>query len=523
VANSRFYSSTAQQATLTGGASSSDTSIAVSSTAGFPGSTPYTLALDYGSSNEELVEVTNVASLTLTITRAIDGTSASGHAVGAFVRHVSSARDFTDSRTHEASTAAHGATGAVVGTTNSQTLTNKTLTKALGSLQNITMFNAGALGITTIIGDSVNPSASRLEIKDNEIALNTMVFFQATGTIKSVRNTGDTEGAYKFRVTDNDAVTDRIAILSGGTIGFTPTAATTFPAVDIIAPNTSVTQRSVRLAASGGGTERFTIFNDGHTIIAGTAAAQNQLTVKAATSQSVDTFRVTDSSSNTLLSVQSTGVTLANKGMVIAQPGVTSGAVLQVGGSNVGYTGNLEQWVGPANTIVASLNESGTMTVQNLVVNGVNSINTAWKTADTSRTSTTTNTNDPDIAISVVANATYAVDGFLLFSADTAGDLKIGWTAPAGATFPWTATGQPAAATTGTGTVITNAQTLSSANYQLGGLGTGIANAMVAQVRGLLTIAGTGGSFNLQWSQVASSANATVMHAGTHVTLRRIA
>lgn len=129
MANSRFYSSTAQQTTLTGGITPSDTTMAVASTAGFPGSTPYTLAVDFGSSGMELVEVTGVASLTLTITRAIDGTSGASHSVGAIVRHVASARDFTDSRTHEAAIEdVHGLTGGadVVGTTSTQTLTNKT-------------------------------------------------------------------------------------------------------------------------------------------------------------------------------------------------------------------------------------------------------------------------------------------------------------------------------------------------------------------------------------------------------------
>lgn len=128
MANSRFYSSTALETTLTTSITPSTTVIQVAATTGFPGSLPYTLALDYGAASMELVEVTGVAALSLTVTRAIDGTSAVSHNAGAAVRHVSSARDFTDSRTHEAAvSAAHGVAGTIVGTTDTQTLTNKTI------------------------------------------------------------------------------------------------------------------------------------------------------------------------------------------------------------------------------------------------------------------------------------------------------------------------------------------------------------------------------------------------------------
>jgi len=70
MANSRYYSSIAQQTTLTSGITASGTTMIVAATTGFPGSLPYTLAVDYGASNEELVEVTGVAGTTLTVTRA---------------------------------------------------------------------------------------------------------------------------------------------------------------------------------------------------------------------------------------------------------------------------------------------------------------------------------------------------------------------------------------------------------------------------------------------------------------------
>lgn len=125
------YSSVAVETALTGAVNAVATVLPVGATTGFPASTPYTLVLDAGTASEELVSVTGVAGLNLTVTRGYDGTSATTHQAGAAVVHCHSAKDFKDSRDHEASTAAHGATGANVGTTNTQTLTNKTI--ALGS------------------------------------------------------------------------------------------------------------------------------------------------------------------------------------------------------------------------------------------------------------------------------------------------------------------------------------------------------------------------------------------------------
>lgn len=92
----RYYSSTAAATTLTGSISNSATSIPVAATTGFPGTTPYTLILDEGAAAEELVEVTSVAGLNLTVTRGVDGTSAVSHSSGASVRHGVSARDFNE-------------------------------------------------------------------------------------------------------------------------------------------------------------------------------------------------------------------------------------------------------------------------------------------------------------------------------------------------------------------------------------------------------------------------------------------
>jgi hypothetical protein len=146
----RNYSATAIETTLVSSISSAatndvTTSVAVVSTSGYP-SVPFTLILGPDTNKEEVVTVTAVVGVNLTIVRGQDGTPAVAHTAGTSVRHGVSGRDFKEEQTHIAArgydadsgilsnagqTHVHGLQtndGSVVGSTQEVTLTRKTLT-----------------------------------------------------------------------------------------------------------------------------------------------------------------------------------------------------------------------------------------------------------------------------------------------------------------------------------------------------------------------------------------------------------
>jgi hypothetical protein len=174
----RYYSSTAGLMQLVSPLTSAATTAAVDTVGGLPG-VPFTLVIDPSTTAEEIVTVTSVSGETLTITRAQDGTSAVAHAAGAGVRHMATARDYTEFQAHtDATVNIHGLAlgAALVGTTTAQVLTGKTLSGLDNTFSNLpgaaltagsvpdsalgADINADTVGGTKIFIQSATPSHS---------------------------------------------------------------------------------------------------------------------------------------------------------------------------------------------------------------------------------------------------------------------------------------------------------------------------------------------------------------------------
>ena len=375
----RYYSSVASEKTLTGTITSGQTTMVVSNTIGLPGLTPYTLAVDYETATEELVEVTNVAGTTLTITRAIDGTSASSHNAGARVRHVSSARDFADSRTHENSDdGVHGlAPGEeIVGTDKVQTLTNKTVVNLQGSLLNpdVNMTGVNVMSIakspagtdTAAIAEVTNGGSQTLEIQNG-------------GHVK-VRNTVAMDTATttrRFSATMSNGTTERFYVEASGEVTSLPRSGT--PAVNggfkVIDPGDDVARKLFQARNSADTIDKFIVTSGGGVSITTSDNNTIPLRVKAPAVPATDWVQVVDTADVKVVYVDTSGEFNAQRRMDIFNDDLPAQPTLQVK-ANAAQTASIQTWESSAGSDMARVRADGSGDFTSVVTSG-NSVFTA--------------------------------------------------------------------------------------------------------------------------------------------------
>lgn len=124
------------------------------------------------------------------------------------------------------------------------------------------------------------------------------------------------------------------------------------------------------------------------------------------------------------------------------------------------------------------------------------------------------------LAVTLDASSVWLVEAMAVYTGVTTGDLKLGWTAPAGATLTWVPGGITSAASGSTGSVSLGAKLVSETAI------VGAVDAvtpLVAMLRGIVRISTTAGDLGLDYAQGTSDPTATIMRADSWLRAKRFA
>jgi hypothetical protein len=140
------------------------------------------------------------------------------------------------------------------------------------------------------------------------------------------------------------------------------------------------------------------------------------------------------------------------------------------------------------------------------------------KSVATSRNTTTTMTNDPDLQLPVASSAVYDINGCLFYTGNaTSADFKFTFSLPSGAGGYYFPCRQNLSGNF-TGSFGNQWTDTATANTT----GTGVANLMVVFIKGFLSTAGTAGNFTLQWAQNTSNGTGTTVKENSFISAQRI-
>lgn len=471
------YSNTAAATTLTSGINAITTSIDVGSVSGLPVSFPYTLILDNEQITREVVTVSSAASLTLTVIRGADGTSASSHASGATVVHGIVARDLTEAQAHIAATSnVHGIGGSadVVGTTNGQTLTNKTIDGGANTLTNIA--TSSLVGhIDADIVDGPYPAPFTVSATTGQKALLTTVS-GGTRTVNAVEIDSSVIVGDDYAISTTNAFSADVARApaDADVVARIYAKNDTRPALIL----DRATANAVNLQEwRANGSAIATMDKDAK--LSSRAHIINQIAADTTT-------KLIDAQNSSAASVFS----------VNYQGNAIAAGTLAVTGTST----------------LAAVNATGTMAVTgDFSASGVGNRQFKSKTADETVNNSATLQDDDDLFVALVANATYWIVLNLFYTTGATPKIKFGWTFPTSATLRATLTGYFSSALQCVRAIETDVSVMDS------GTGFGLVTA------GRVVTSGTAGNLKLQWAQNTANVSNTQVLIGSSLLAERVA
>ncbi len=144
----------------------------------------------------------------------------------------------------------------------------------------------------------------------------------------------------------------------------------------------------------------------------------------------------------------------------------------------------------------------------------------ARKTADESVTSSTTAQDDDHLFFAVAANEVWFFECFLVVNGPTAGDIKVGFTVPTGATLLRGIMGLDVAVTSPSGDIRVSASTTSGSLSARNTAGVGTRTTI--WIAGTVVNGGTAGNLQLQWAQQVSDGSATTVEVNSWLMGHRV-
>lgn len=370
----------------------------------------------------------------------------------------------------------------VVGRNTSDVMTNKELTSP-SLTNNATGLTMKGSGSNTFV-HTWSPGATG----------QTITWSNPNGNVDVAYKTGAAAaGGFAYGIGNNT-----LSITGAGTTGQVPVSAgASAPAWGVAPiPGGGTNNGSLGVSALG-------IYNgDGSKIVQTTAAAGQSWRVNSG-GTAVEAFTPGTGT------VTSVAQSLTGLGFLsISGSPVTTSGTLALAGS--GSTGDTIYFSSANTTSKLTIGSSGTVYRSTGSIPGwVNPSATKRKAADTSRTSTTTVTDDPDLLFAVAANEVRDFTAHLIFQSTSATpDLKFTCAGPSGSTVTYA--GQWFS--NGTSTIIPATSGGTTTACDVGGN-----QISTVTISGTCTNGATPGNLSIQWAQNTSNATAMILYAGSYL------